>query len=477
MLPPTIFSLLFSISIIPLLNWNPFARADVVPFSNYANDFVDPDPIAAGKFQTIVQWAEQLSAYGPWTVTSKPIAAPSGNKQDYMSWAPYWWPNCTGVGNTTELTPQQIWMTCPYINKDGQFNPDRLTINDIGAFFNLSDAVLYNALAFSFQNESSSIYSQNIVKFMNTWFLDSTTGMNPNLNYAQMERGPNGQVGTHTGILDLKGFVKIVSGILILRKRKCTDWTADIDAQMVAWTQKYITWLETNRLGIDECASLNNHGSFCFNQLAALKLLVNDASGSANVSNTFFKGIYQGQINSTGDQPFEASRTHPYHYRNYNLAAMITNARLLKYADPKSDPWNTTTKAGATIKSALDMVMTVDPNASGEGYAVAEIFPNIAAVAATYGDPDGKYVAFLKKSFPDYASDADFLWDQPLAGGTVATVSTSNGTSSTKGSSGAVGRRGSAALPLPLVVVLPASAWICRSTIHAEKEDSDFYGC
>lgn len=117
---------------------------------------------------------------------------------------------------------------------------------------------------------------------------------------------------------DLKGFVKIVSGILILRKRNCTDWTDAIDAQMIAWSQKYITWLETNSLGVDECASLkyvrpdqkkpvligrdSNHGSFCFNQLAALKLLVNDVPGSVNVSNTFFHGIYQGQINSTGDQ-------------------------------------------------------------------------------------------------------------------------------------------------------------------------------
>jgi len=425
--------------------------ADVLPFTNYPNDFVDPDYIAAGKFPnttsdaqaSIISWAEYLSVSGPWSVTDKPIVAPSGNKQDYMSWAPYWWPDCSHVGNKTELTPQQIWVTCPYVNRDGQFNPDRLTINDIGAFFNLSDAVLYNALAFSFQNASSSVYSQNIVKFVNAWFLDSQTGMNPNLNYAQMARGPGGQVGMHTGVLDLKGFVKIVSGILILRKRNCTDWTSEIDAQMIAWTQKYITWLETNSLGVDECASLNNHGSFCFNQLASLKLLVNDIPGSVNVSNTFFNGIYQGQINSTGDQPFEASRTHPYHYRNYNLAAMITNARILKYADPTSKPWNHTTKAGTTIRDALDQTMTVDPNASGEGYAVAEIFPNIAAVAATYGDPDGKYVAFLQKAFPEYASDADFLWDQPLAGGAAVAVSTTNGT--TNGTAGSKAGAGTAA--------------------------------
>ncbi|KAJ7700334.1 alginate lyase-domain-containing protein [Mycena rosella] len=462
MLPPTLFFLLLVSSSV-LIQPFEFVRADVLPFTNYPNDFVDPDYIVARKFAnttgdaqaSIISWADSLSSYGPWSVTQKPMVAPSGNKQDYMSWAPYWWPDCSSIKNTTELTPEQIWVTCPYVNRDGQFNPDRLTINDIGAFFNLSDAILYNALAFSFQNESSSVHSRNIVKFMNAWFLDSETGMNPNLNYAQMTRGPgNGQLGSHTGVLDLKGFVKIVSGILILRKRKCTDWTAEIDAQMIAWAQKYITWLETNQLGTDECASANNHGSFCFNQLAALKLLVNDIPGSVTVGNNFFQGIYQEQINSTGDQPFEAPRTHPYHYRNYNLAAMITNARLLKYADPTSDPWNHTTKAGTTIKDALDMTMTVDPNASGEGYAVAEIFPNIAAVAATYGDPDGKYVAFLAKAFPEYASDATFLWDQPLKGGSVAEVTATNGTTGSSTVAGA-SKRTSVALRHVVVSVFP----------------------
>ncbi|KAK7042541.1 chondroitin AC/alginate lyase [Favolaschia claudopus] len=430
MLTPTLVYLLSALCV-------RYALADVQPFTSYANDFVDPDYIVAGNFPdttgeakaSIISWADRFASTGPWTVTSKPFAAPSGDKKDYMSWAPYFWPDCSKVGNTTALTTEEVWTKCPYVNRDGQFNPDRLTINDIGAFFNVSDAILYNALAFSFEDKPSSKYSQNIVKIVNAWFLDSETGMNPNLNFAQMHRGPGGQVGTHTGILDLKGFVKVVSGILILRKRKCTDWTATIDAQLVDWTKKYIEWLETNQLGIDECASGNNHGSFCFNQWIALKLLVNDIPGAVSVGNKFFDGIYQGQINSTGDQPLEASRTHPYHYRNYNLAAMITNARLLKYADPTSNPWNKTTKADATLKDAMDMTMTVNPDASGEGYAVAEIFPNIAAVAATYGDPEGKYVAFLKKTFPEYASDASFLWDQPLAGGSAVRTG-SNGTNS-----------------------------------------------
>ncbi|KAJ7140040.1 chondroitin AC/alginate lyase [Mycena crocata] len=434
---PTLFSV-FSVSLSVL----PFVRADPLKFTSYVQEFVDPDYIAAGKFanttggaqESIVEWAERLSASGPWRVTDKPMLAPSGDKKDYMSWAPYWWPDCSNAGNTTELAPEQIWVTCPYVNRDGQFNPDRLTINNIGGFYNLSDAVLYNAIAFSFQKESSNIHSKNIVKFIQAWFLDAETGMNPNLNYAQMKRGPDGQIGTQTGVLDLKGFVKIVSGIIVLRKRKCTDWTDDIDAQMVSWVQQYITWLETNKLGVDECNSANNHGSFCFNQWAALKLLVNDIPGSISVGNRFFQGIYQEQINSTGDQPLEAARTHPFHYRNYNIGAMITNARILKYADPTSDPWNTTTKGGATIQDALDLTMTKDPLASGETNALKEIFPNIAAIASTYGDPDGKYIAYLEDKFPEYASDASFLWNQPLAGGIGATVGvagTGSGTPST----------------------------------------------
>src|SRR3984957_3838356 len=103
------------------------------------------------------------------------------------------------------------------------------------------------------------------VLFIKTWFIDSETRMNPNLKYAQMNRGPAGQFGSHTGILfvshssfypvihltilslqsDLKCMAKIVNSILLLRKANSTAWTEEIDSQMVAWTTTYIQWLET----------------------------------------------------------------------------------------------------------------------------------------------------------------------------------------------------------------------------------------
>ncbi|KAJ6566544.1 alginate lyase-domain-containing protein [Mycena capillaripes] len=378
------------------------AALSINPFTQYAVDFPDPNEVTAGNFganfagaeATIIAWAENMTSYGPWNVTKKPIAAPSGDIHDYMSWAPYQWPDCSNVKNITVLSPSDSKISatrireCNYVFRDGQVNPDRSTIFDFQSFSNLSDAVLYNSIAAVLQNKSSSVYSQNVAKFINTWFLDNSTAMNPNANFAQMNRGPNGQ----------PGFAKIASGILMLRKTGNSDWTADLDAKMIVWCNKYTDWL------------LTNHGTIFVNQFAALKLIVKDTAGAVNWTHNYFTGIFQKQVNASGDQPMEAIRTRPYHYRNFNLAGecMITNARLLAYADPTAKPWDAI---------LVDFMMTIDPAASGEQNVTSEIYPNVAAIASAYEDPDGKYVKFLNASGFPYANEPTFLWSQPLASG------------------------------------------------------------
>lgn len=72
-------------------------------------------------------------------------------------------------------------------------------MNNIGDFDDMANAVLFNALAWAI--DGAGTYSTRVASYINTWFLASDTRMNPNLNYAQMQRGPDGQVGSHTGIL------------------------------------------------------------------------------------------------------------------------------------------------------------------------------------------------------------------------------------------------------------------------------------
>ncbi|KAI0752836.1 chondroitin AC/alginate lyase, partial [Daedaleopsis nitida] len=394
--------------------------------TSYANDFLDPNAILARDFSnitidaqdTIIAWAEDLAAEGPWSVTNKSFAAPTGSKQDYMSWAPYWWPDCSSVGNTTELTAEEVWTTCPYVVRDGQFNPDGRTINDIGEFEDMANAILYNALAWVLNG--SSVYSENVARFVNTWFLDGTTGMTPNLAYAQMQRGPTGQHGTHTGILDLKCMAKVVSGVLLLREGKAPQWTSDIDTALNNWTNEYINWLSTADIALEEKAAANNHGTFYFNQLAVLQVLVGDNAGAKKTLEEYFTTLYLKQITKNGDQPLETARTRPYHYRAYNLAAMITNAKIGAYIG--YDAWNLTTDEGATIKDALDYAITLPVGTE----TAAELWPNVVAVGAIYGDADGKYAQFMSENAGDYPADAQFLWNQPFSdSGLVAVRSTS----------------------------------------------------
>ncbi|KNZ71669.1 hypothetical protein J132_07578 [Termitomyces sp. J132] len=430
-MPSSLFRILTSIPLLLVLVLKVLDNTGgALGFTSYANDFVDPGFIVKGVFGnntlaaqgTILQWAKDSAVGGPWSVIQKNVTAPSGDVHDYMSWAPYWWPDCSKAGNTTELTPEQIWKTCTYVSRDGKFNPDGRLINDVGNFQSLSDMVLYNSIASALTGSGSSSYSTLAVEYIKTWFLDDETKMNPNLNYAQMQRGPTGQTGSHTGILDLKGMAKIVTGIEIFRKMNCTDWTGDLDSRMNDWTNEYIQWLESAAISLEEEAAPNNHGTFWYNQVAALKILVGDIPGALNVTNAYFAKQYMSQITANGEQATARS------------PAMITNARLSAYAGDPS-VWNKTTNEGSTIRTALEFAMTLNAANSNETSYTAELYPSVAAVGAIYGDPEGRYADFLAEREPTYAEEAWFLWNQPLRGGEEESKAIqASGTASARGS-------------------------------------------
>ena len=148
---------------------------------------------------------------------NKTIVPPTGDKHTYMSWSPYWWPDCSDAGNTTVLPEEQgmhpsptrpipqllmlltVYVRCKYVPRDGQFNPDVRLVNDTGDFQTMSDAILYNTLAWVING--SEVYMNNAVNYIDTWFIDPDTFMLPNLDFAQGQRGVGGTNGSHTGVL------------------------------------------------------------------------------------------------------------------------------------------------------------------------------------------------------------------------------------------------------------------------------------
>jgi hypothetical protein len=256
---------------------------------------------------------------------------------------------------------------------------------------------------------------------------------------------------------------KVAGAVLLLRAAKAEPWTTDVDNAFIGWLNEYIRWLETSPIALAEKASTNNHGSFYYTQLAALKVIVNDNEGAKKVVSDYFTSIYLNQIDAKGDQPLETARTRPYHYRAYNLAAMITTAKIGSYLG--MNMWNTPSKAGTNIQSACDYAMTLTAAASNEPDYAAELYPQVAAVAAHYGDPTGKYAKYLKDNDPTYINQAYFFWDQPLSdsglvqsgsggnNGKTTTAGGGNGSGSGKNQNNAAFKSGAGVL---LAVALPA---------------------
>ncbi|CAE6435341.1 unnamed protein product [Rhizoctonia solani] len=396
-------------------------------FPSYPNEFVPPKVLLStsevwanttrAARASIVKFADEILREGPWSAMNKTVIPPSGNKHDYLSYRPYYWPNCNGVGNTTELTQEEIYVTCPYERRDGQFNPDYRLANDSGATQALMDALLYAPIAHLIISKSPELntakrpdgwYASQALRAAHVFFVDEATRVTPHLNFSQLLRGPGTQVGSPTGVLDMHWWPKALSGILLMKKMGV--WSETDLAGIVDWAKAYIPWLQTNELAKAERASDNNHGSYFFNQLAALQILVGDMEGAKATVQDYFTGIYMTQIDGKGDQPKESARTHPYHYRGYNLCAMINNARLADFVG--YDGWNAKASSGAGIQTAADYAMQFTP---GPGEAASELFPQIAAIAVKFGDPSGKYAAFLASKDQSYPGRPWFLWNQPLS--------------------------------------------------------------
>ncbi|KAJ7786108.1 chondroitin AC/alginate lyase [Mycena metata] len=314
---------------------------------------------------------------------------------------------------TKSLAPTATWTLCPYKVRDGQVNPDVRTLNDPSAINGVTQSGILNAVAAAMSSGAKRTggdsFSKNVATSIETFFLAPETKMSPNMEFGQIVRGPEtGKQGTFTGILDLRGIICIVNAIEIIQKIG-SDWTKERATGMASWMRDYSDWLINSSLGKSTASKANNHVTFYTVQRAAVRMALGDKTGAIEAVSGYFDDEFKDQISASGESPFEAVRTRPFHYRCFNLEAMIT---LAKIGDTLGQNyWSVQSKYGATIQTAVDFTMGVNPKNED----VTELAPHVAAIAAVYGDPKGKYAAFLKKTMPRYMEQAWWLYNQPEA--------------------------------------------------------------
>jgi len=287
--------------------------------------------------------ADKAMSEGPFSVMDKKDTPPSGDKHDYMSLAPYWWPN--------PATKDGL----PYVRHDGETNPERYKVPDDANSNRLQDAVHALALGYYFTGKEQ--YAARAVLLLRTWFLDPATRMNPNLNYAQAVLGVND--GRGTGLIDVRGIPRILDGITLLKGSP--NLTSDDLQGLRTWFTQYLAWLKDSKNGRDESDAKNNHGSWYDQQITGIALFLGDKALARNVAETAKTKRIAFQIQPDGSEPLELARTKSFSYSVFNLTALEQLAEEDRLAGVNL--WTYRAPDGASIRAALDYLL---PYAEGD---------------------------------------------------------------------------------------------------------------
>lgn len=257
-------------------------------------------------------WLDQ----GPWTVVDKPKPAPGGDVHDYLSQAPYWWPS-------QPATADNPW-GCPYVQRDGQRNPEVDTGTDRQDVEKVFDSTSDLALAWYYTGEKR--YAVKAAQVLRTWFLDPATRMNPNLDHGQFI--PCRYDGRAIGIIDFSQSYTSVLDAIALLDTGAPGWSRRDRAAMLAWNTGYRDWLTDSAFGKEEGAARNNHGTFYDMQLAALACATGDRGLARRTVLAAGALRVDPQIAADGGQPQELARTRSWHYSTFDLVAYTRLAAI-----------------------------------------------------------------------------------------------------------------------------------------------------
>ncbi|HJQ31956.1 MAG TPA: alginate lyase family protein [Pyrinomonadaceae bacterium] len=325
--------------------------------------------------------AREAMGAGPFSVTTKAAVPPSGDRHDYMSQAPYFWPDPKRPGGL------------PYVRRDGERNPEINSITDHRELDGMVAAVSTLALAYYLKGDEA--YATKAAGLLRAWFIEPATRMNPNLEYAQYVPGVN--TGRGIGLIETRGLTRVVDAVGLLAGSKA--WTEKDRRGVEDWFAKFLTWMLESRNGREEAAAKNNHGTIYDVQVVSYALLLGRTELARRVLEEARRKRVAAQVEPDGRQPLELERTRAWGYSVMNLEGLLTLAELGERVGV--DLWGYQTADGRGIRRALEYLY---PFAAGEAkwphrqlgeWEPETLFPLMRRAAARYTDE--RFKALMKK--------------------------------------------------------------------------------
>ena len=282
----------------------------------------------------IVKDADKLLKKKISSVVDKENPAPSGDLHDYISCAPYYWPDPANP-------------TGPYIRRDGESNKAVLTPDkkNLGS-------LIYGVvqLSLAYQLTSDEKYAAKAVDNLRIWFMNPATRMNPNLNFGQTIYGRLSGKGRGAGMIETYRFVELLDGVELLKKSP--SFTETDLKNLKNWFDEYLQWMMTSEVGNQEYNAKNNHGTSFDIQAIRYALFVGKEDIARKYLNDFPARRLFAQIEPDGKQPAELVRTKALHYSVFNLIHLLDICSIAKTMNV--DLYSMKSEDGRSIAGALE---------------------------------------------------------------------------------------------------------------------------
>ncbi|MBJ6108705.1 alginate lyase family protein [Hymenobacter sp. BT523] len=297
-----------------------FILLDGAQMAAYKAAYQKGSPAETKQVQAAVADAQKALTHGPYTIVDKTQTPPTGNKHDYMSQAPYSWPDPTKPDGK------------PYINRDGLRNPEAAAFTDEDHMLDMTSDVKKLAVAYYFTGEEK--YAVQAARQLRGFFLDPATRMNPNLNFAQAI--PGLYTGRCYGMIETRNLVEIPDALALMSASKSID--TKLVSGLQDWFRQFTAWAQTSPLGSAEGKVENNHGTFWDSEVVDFALFTGDEALARKVLETQTKARIATQLQPDGAQPLELARTRPWNYVTMNMLGWVRLARLGEKVNV--DLWN-----------------------------------------------------------------------------------------------------------------------------------------
>ena len=267
------------------------------------------DETTVAALSTLVRKAERRLKEGTFTVVTNGRTPPSGDKHDYMSQAPYWWPDPKeGDGK-------------PFIQRDGKINPESEGGDD-EVLRKMCEAAWQLSLAWHLTGDRR--YADHAAKLLRTWYLDPATRMKPRLVFGQYIPGHN--TGRGEGLIETRAMLKVLDAAGLLAGSE--SWTAADQRQLQAWFRDFLDWMRESSRGDEERTADNNHGTWYDAQAAAYALFIGDERRAKNILERARQRRFIEAIDPKGRQIHELERTKALDYCLFNLEGLMQLALL-----------------------------------------------------------------------------------------------------------------------------------------------------